>query len=50
MKAGIFFTGSGPIVVLTSYASLTAPSFVEKLAAKGRGGHGGGEAKVRQAL
>jgi hypothetical protein len=35
MKAGIFFTGSGPIVVLTSYASLTAPNFVEKLAAKG---------------
>ena len=37
MKAGIFFTGSGPIVVLTSYASLTAPNFVEKLAAKGIG-------------
>jgi len=35
MKAGIFFTGSGPIVVLTSYASLTAPNFVEKLTAKG---------------
>ena len=35
MKAGIFFTGSGPIVILTSYASLTAPNFVEKLAAKG---------------
>jgi hypothetical protein len=35
MKAGIFFTGSGPIVVLTSYDSLTAPRFVEKLAAKG---------------
>jgi hypothetical protein len=35
MKAGIFFTGSGPIVVLTSYASLTAPNFVEKLMAKG---------------
>ena len=35
MKAGIFFTGSGPIVVLTSYTSLTAPNFVEKLAAKG---------------
>ena len=32
MKAGIFFTGSGPIVVLTSYDSLTAPNFVEKLA------------------
>jgi hypothetical protein len=35
MKAGIFFTGSGPIVILTSYTSLTAPNFVEKLAAKG---------------
>jgi hypothetical protein len=35
MKAAIFFTGSGPIVILTSYASLTAPNFVEKLAAKG---------------
>lgn len=37
MKAGIFFTGSGPIVVLTSYVSLTAPHLVEKLAAKGIG-------------
>lgn len=35
MKAGIFFTGSGPIVILTSYASLTESSLVEKLAAKG---------------
>lgn len=35
MKAGIFFTGSGPIAILTSYASLTAPMFVEKLATKG---------------
>jgi hypothetical protein len=35
MKAGIFFTGSGPIVILTSYTLLTAPNFVEKLAAKG---------------
>jgi hypothetical protein len=35
MKAGIFFTGSGPIVILTSYASLSAPTFVEKLAVKG---------------
>jgi hypothetical protein len=35
MKAGIFFTGSGPIVILTSYASLTAPHLVEKLLAKG---------------
>jgi hypothetical protein len=35
MKAGIFFTGSGPIVLLTSYASLSAPHLLEKLAAKG---------------
>jgi hypothetical protein len=35
MKAGIFFTGSGPIILLTSYTSLTAPHFVEKLGAKG---------------
>jgi hypothetical protein len=35
MKAGIFFTGSGPIVILTSYTSLSAPNFVEKLVAKG---------------
>ena len=35
MKAGIIFTGSGPIVVLTSYNSFTDPGFVEKLKAKG---------------
>lgn len=35
MKAGIFFTGSGPMVILTSYASLTAPHFLETLGAKG---------------
>jgi hypothetical protein len=35
MKAGIYFTGSGPIVILTSYDSLTHPRLVEKLAAKG---------------
>lgn len=35
MKAGIFFTGSGPILLLTSYESLTEPSLVEKLANKG---------------
>jgi hypothetical protein len=35
MKAGIIFTGSGPILVLTSYDSFTDPKFVEKLAAKG---------------
>jgi len=35
MKAGIFFTGSGPILLLTSYGSLTEPALVEKLATKG---------------
>jgi hypothetical protein len=35
MKAGIFFTGSGPIVILTSFASLTESRLVEKLATKG---------------
>ncbi len=37
MKAAILFTGTGPIIVLTSYASLNAPNFVEKLAVKGIG-------------
>ena len=35
MKAGIFFTGSGPILILTSYDSLTSPNLVKKLASKG---------------
>jgi hypothetical protein len=35
MKAGIIFTGSGPILVLTSYDSFTNPKFVEKMQAKG---------------
>jgi hypothetical protein len=35
MKGGIFFTGSGPIVVVTSYDSFTDPAFLEKLTAKG---------------
>jgi len=35
MKAGIFFTGSGPILVLTSYDSLTDPKLAEKMQAKG---------------
>ena len=35
MKAGIYFTGSGPILLLTSYDSLTDPHLVEKLATKG---------------
>ena len=35
MKAGIIFTGTGPILILTSYESFTDPKFVEKLATKG---------------
>ena len=35
MKAGIFFTGTGPILILTSYESLDDPKLVEKLAQKG---------------
>ncbi len=35
MKAGIIITGSGPILVLTSYDSFTEPKLVEKLKVKG---------------
>jgi hypothetical protein len=35
MKAGIFFTGTGPILILTSYDSLNDPKLVEKLSFKG---------------
>ena len=35
MKAGIFFTGTGPILILTSYHSFEEPNFIEKLSAKG---------------
>ena len=35
MKAGIVFTGSGPILILTTYDSFTTESFVEKLKTKG---------------
>ena len=35
MKTSIIFTGTGPILIMTSYRSLTHPAFVEKLAAKG---------------
>jgi hypothetical protein len=31
MKAGIFFTGSGPLLILTSYDSLTNSGLVKKL-------------------
>lgn len=35
MKAGIFFTGSGPILLLTSFESLEAPGLIEKMKTKG---------------
>ena len=35
MKAGIFFTGTGPILILTTYKSLTDPKLVNKLTQKG---------------
>jgi hypothetical protein len=35
MKAGIIFTGSGPILILTSYDSFTNKDIVDKLKAKG---------------
>ncbi|MCU0571889.1 MAG: hypothetical protein MUC41_02740 [Syntrophobacteraceae bacterium] len=35
MKAGIIVTGTGPILILTSYDSLTHPDLVKKLGAKG---------------
>ncbi|MDJ0829887.1 MAG: hypothetical protein QNI92_08545 [Desulfobacterales bacterium] len=35
MKAGIFFTGTGPILILTTYEELNHPQFVEKLETKG---------------
>ncbi|MDX2446875.1 MAG: hypothetical protein QNK29_06730 [Desulfobacterales bacterium] len=35
MKAGIFFTGTGPILLLTTYGELNDPTLVTKLAKKG---------------
>ena len=35
MKAGVLFTGSGPILILTSYDSFTEPELIGKLKAKG---------------
>jgi hypothetical protein len=35
MRAGIIFTGTGPILVLTTYDSFDDPEFVEKLCSKG---------------
>ncbi len=34
-RAGIIFTGSGPILILTTYDSFTDAKFVEKLQQKG---------------
>ena len=35
MKAGILFTGTGPILILTTYESFNDAKFIEKLSAKG---------------
>ena len=35
MKAGVFFTGTGPILILTTYESLNDLNLVQKLAQKG---------------
>lgn len=35
MKAGIIFTGTGPILILTSFDSFEDPKFVAKLRVKG---------------
>lgn len=35
MKAGIIFTGTGPILILTSYSSLADEDFAQKMARKG---------------
>ncbi len=37
MKAAMLFTGSGPIVILTSYTSLEDPALLERLDGKGIG-------------
>ena len=35
MKSAVIFTGTGPILILTTYSSLTDPDFAEKLTVKG---------------
>lgn len=35
MKAAMLFTGSGPLVILTSHNDVTAPNLLKKLASKG---------------
>lgn len=37
MKTALLFTGSGPLVIATSYPSLTEPRLLAKLRAKGIG-------------
>ncbi len=35
MKAVVIFTGSGPLLILTTYQSLEDPNFLDKLRSKG---------------
>ena len=35
MKVAVLITGSGPLVIVTSHASFTDPTLIEKLRAKG---------------
>ena len=35
MRAGIIFTGTGPILILTTYGSFKDPNLISKLKAKG---------------
>ena len=35
MKAGVIFTGTGPILILTTYESFKDPKLISKLDAKG---------------
>jgi hypothetical protein len=35
MRAFMLFTGSGPLVILTSHEAITAPALLDKFAAKG---------------
>ena len=35
MKIFMLYTGSGPLVIMTSYKSVEAPGLLEKLSAKG---------------
>jgi len=35
MKAGVIFTGTGPILILTTYESFDDPKFAQKLDTKG---------------